>query len=330
MESILPQGLTMRPATLDDIDMLYSLSHAYDISQYGEDGEEEYTREDIRIIFSGPNMNLERDTRLVFDREGRLVGLLLLENYKHVKFSVGTRIHPSYSDPRLGDYLVELGEAWAREQMAQAEPGVRVTIAGWTSTTDSAAIARYERAGFQEVRRHWRMEIKLNEEPAVPVWPDGVELRPFVPERDKYAVYRAIDTAFQDHWGHVSHTFEQWQHWMLERADFDPTLWFIAWEGEQVAGGSLCVIEGQWGWVSTLGVLRTWRRKGLGMALLQHSFGEFYRRGLRKAGLGVDSQNLTGATRLYRRAGMHVARETITYEKELRVGVELSTQTLAV
>jgi ribosomal protein S18 acetylase RimI-like enzyme len=66
------------------------------------------------------------------------------------------------------------------------------------------------------------------------------------------------------------------------------------------------------------------------MALLQHSFGEFYRRGLRRAGLGVDSQNLTGAVRLYYRAGMHVARETITYEKELRAGVEMSTQTLVV
>jgi|SRR5579883_3274738 len=327
MESILPQGLTMRPATLDDIDILYGLSHDYDVSQYGE---EEYTRGDIQIIFSGPRVNLERDTRLVFDREGRLVGALLLENHQHAKFFVTMRIHPSYSDARLGDYLVELAEAWAREGMAQAEPGVRVTISGWMPTTDLAAIARYERAGFQEVRRHWRMEIELNEEPAAPVWPDGIELRPFVPGRDDYAVYQAIDIAFEDHWGHVTPTFEQWQHWTVERADFDPTLWFIAWEGEQVAGGSLCAIEGQLGWVSTLGVLRAWRRKGLGMALLQHSFGEFYRRGLRKAGLGVDSQNLTGATRLYRRAGMHVARETITYEKELRVGVELSTQTLAV
>src|SRR5579885_2264004 len=178
MESILPQGLTMRPATLDDIDMLYSLSHDYDVSQYGADGEEEYTREDIRIIFSGPDVNLERDTRLVFDREGRLVGSLFLEDHKHAKFFVTTRIHPGYSNPRLGDYLVGLGEAWARERMAQAEPGVRVTIGCWMPTTDSAAIARYERAGFQEVRRHWRMEIELNEEPAAPVWPDGVELRP--------------------------------------------------------------------------------------------------------------------------------------------------------
>ncbi|HEV2582694.1 MAG TPA: GNAT family N-acetyltransferase, partial [Ktedonobacteraceae bacterium] len=82
------------------------------------------------------------------------------------------------------------------------------------------------------------------------------------------------------------------------------------------------------GWVNTLAVLRPWRKQGLGMALLLHSFREFYQRGKRKVGLGVDSQNLTGATRLYQRAGMHVAREHITYEKELRAGIELSTQIL--
>src|SRR5437016_14577840 len=71
------------------------------------------------------------------------------------------------------------------------------------------------------------------------------------------------------------------------------------------------------------------RSKGLGMALLRQSFVEFYRRGSRKARLGVDSQNLSGATRLYERAGMHKAHESYNYEKELRAGVELSIQALA-
>ena len=70
------------------------------------------------------------------------------------------------------------------------------------------------------------------------------------------------------------------------------------------------------------------KHHGLGLALLHHAFGEFYRRGTYKVGLGVDSQNLTGATRLYERAGMHIARQYIGYEKELRTGVELSTQAI--
>ncbi len=124
--------------------------------------------------------------------------------------------------------------------------------------------------------------------------------------------------------------FEEWKHWMLDREGFDPTLFFLAFDGQQLAGCSLCSYELGDGWVNTLAVLRPWRKQGLGMALLLHSFGEFYRRGKRRVGLGVDSQNLTGATRLYQRAGMHVSREYISYEKELRAGIELSTQAIAV
>jgi ribosomal protein S18 acetylase RimI-like enzyme len=65
------------------------------------------------------------------------------------------------------------------------------------------------------------------------------------------------------------------------------------------------------------------------MALLQHSFAEFYQRGWRHAGLDVDASNLTGALKLYERAGMHVARRYDRFEKELRPGRELMTTELS-
>ncbi len=82
------------------------------------------------------------------------------------------------------------------------------------------------------------------------------------------------------------------------------------------------------GWVDSLGMRRPWRRRGLALVLLHHSFGEFYRRGKCKVGLEVDAQSLTGATRLYEKAGMHVDRQYANYEKELRPGGDLSTQSL--
>ncbi len=101
----------------------------------------------------------------------------------------------------------------------------------------------------------------------------------------------------------------------------------------EMPGFSLCTPfsfeDPQMGWVGTLGVCRAWRKRGIGLALLRHSFYEFYRRGLRKAGLGVDAQNLTGALRLYEGAGMHVHQTFDRYEKELRPGVEIGTQTLS-
>jgi ribosomal protein S18 acetylase RimI-like enzyme len=103
-------------------------------------------------------------------------------------------------------------------------------------------------------------------------------------------------------------------------------------DGEQVAGVCLCRAHGydnpEIGHVNTLGVRRPWRQRGIGLALLRHSFGELYRRGRRGAGLGVDAENLTGALRLYENAGMYVQHAFDRFEKEIRPGKEISVQSL--
>jgi mycothiol synthase len=104
--------------------------------------------------------------------------------------------------------------------------------------------------------------------------------------------------------------------------------------GDQVIGTALNYPyvddDHEMGWVGTLGVVRDWRRNGLGLALLHHSFEEFHRRGKRKVGLGVDAQSLTGATRLYLKAGMNPdpRREWSIFEKELHPGKEYGTQSV--
>ena len=156
-------------------------------------------------------------------------------------------------------------------------------------------------------------------------------------DQDERMTIQAARDSFHDHWGYVEQPFEEeferWTHFMKNAPDFDPSIWFLAMDGDQIAGVSLCLTETNgdpdMGWVGTLGVLRAWRRKGLGLALLRHSFDEFYRRGKRRVGLGVDAHSLTGATRLYEKAGMRVARQYATYEKEVRPGKDLSTQSLA-
>ena len=94
----------------------------------------------------------------------------------------------------------------------------------------------------------------------------------------------------------------------------------IAWDGDEVAGFSQNRVRMGIGWVGTIAVRRPWRGKGLGLALMTQTFGEFYKRGMYTIGLGVDAENPTGATRLYQKAGMHPASEHVTYEKELRAG----------
>ena len=87
--------------------------------------------------------------------------------------------------------------------------------------------------------------------------------------------------------------------------------------GEEPVGAALCYNYSDEGWVRQIAVLRQWRGRGIALQLLYHIFGEFYRRGVRRVGLVVDSQNATGATHLYERAGMHSTLQLDTYEKKL-------------
>ena len=56
---------------------------------------------------------------------------------------------------------------------------------------------------------------------------------------------------------------------------------------------------------------------GLGRALLFHSFRELRRLGRTAVGLSVDSENPTGAVRLYESVGMRPVSRRVLYEKQL-------------
>jgi len=181
------------------------------------------------------------------------------------------------------------------------------------------------------------MRIDMDGPVSDPEWPEGITLKPYDHETDAEAVYLADIEAFRDHFGFIEQPFEDgfrdFMQMMTGYENFDPTLWFIAMDGDEIAGISLCrpnsYDDPDLGFVNTLAVRRPWRKRGLGLALLRHSFNEFYRRGRRKVGLGVDAENLTGALRLYEKAGMHVHRQYNLYEKELRPGKEISVQSLS-
>jgi mycothiol synthase len=317
----------VRPPTRNDLEAVHRLLEVCDIAEYSVP---DITLEDLRTLWLGPTFNLATDAWMVITPGDRLIGYASVEHRQHVRIYTLVRVLPEYAGQGIEEYLLQLSEDWAQRQIPLAKSGVRVTLNSWTGNQNDDAQRSFERAGFKEVRRQWRMEIEIAESPLAPKWPEQVAVRTFIPGQDDRIVFHAVDEAFQDHWGHMEGNFDEWKHWTIERENFDPSLWFLAFEGDEIAGASLCTYQMDDGWVDTLAVRRPWRRQGLGMALLLHSFGEFYRRGKYKVGLGVDSQNLTGATRLYERAGMHVARIYITYEKELRAGIEPSTQAIPI
>jgi len=319
--------LLVRPPTMDDLEAVHGLLKECDIAEYGVP---DITLDDLRTLWQGPSFNISTDAWMVIAPGNRLVGYADVEHRQHTRIYTLVRVLPEYAGRRIEEFLLHLVEEWAQRQIPLAKPGVRVTLFSWGSDLNGAVQQALQRAGFQEVRRSWRMEIEMSHAPFAPEWPNHVTVRPCIPGQDDRIVYEAVEEAFQDHWGHMDGDFDEWKHWTIERENFDPSLWFLAFNGDEIAGASLCTYQMDDGWVDTLAVRRQWRRKGLGMALLIHSFNDFYRRGKYKVGLTVDSQNLTGATRLYERAGMHVARTYISYEKELRAGIELSTQAIPI
>jgi ribosomal protein S18 acetylase RimI-like enzyme len=230
---------------------------------------------------------------------------------------------------------------WAEERACQeidsVGPDLRFTTHVNTYRGLEGPQRLFEAMGYHHIRSTHLMEIEMDAAPPEPVWPEGIRVRTFDLERELEAVYHAEIDAFRDHFGFVEKPFEagfrHWKHHKTNYEDFDPGLWFLAVDGNEIAGISLCRATSpdglELGWVRSLGVRRPWRKRGLGLALLQHSLGEFYRRGQQEVGLGVDAESLTGALRLYEKAGMHVRQTDDRYEKEIRPGREISVQSLS-
>lgn len=322
-----PKALLVRAPVMDDLQAAYDVIYAAGLA---DNGIESFTLEDLRLSWQEDKFNLATDAWVVVTSEGRIVAYADTGERNHIKLYGFIRVHPDYRGLEIEKYLLRLIEARMQQHISQAPAHARVTLAFETSHNNQGDATLLQQAGYEHNRSFYLMEINLREAPPSPEWPTGLTIRTMRPGEER-TVFEMIEEAFSDHWGHLPGKYEEWEHWLIKREGFDPSLWFLVFEGEQLAAGALCLYEPtlQAGWVGQLAVRRPWRRKGLGMALLQQAYAEFYRRGVYKVGLGVDAQNLTGALRLYERAGMHVAVQTDSYQKELRAGEELSTQTLS-
>src|SRR5919204_4538864 len=111
----------------------------------------------------------------------------------------------------------------------------------------------FDARGYREVRRFFRMQIDLDRPPEPPEWPAGIDVATFRLE-DARAFKDAIDESFADEWGFHTSTFEQWQRDRLNAPETDTSLWFVAREGDEIAGVIRC--DGRrfgGGWVGALG-----------------------------------------------------------------------------
>jgi GNAT superfamily N-acetyltransferase len=330
----LKQGYSARPGTLEDVEALVDLYNEYWKAMIGI---VKFSVDDFRGIFSTPGFDMAASLRVVLSPAGEIVGSALVMDLANPPIHPGMFgcVRQGFESQGIGSHLLDWGEARARHAIERCPEGARVSMQVQTTPTHQPTLRLFQKKGLTPVRYSWIMLTELNGTPPEPIWPEGIRIETYQNFTDLEAIVRAVDEAFADHWGYVDRSgdperMKRVQHSLETDPDFDPTLWYLAFARDEIAAVALCGPkmgeDRQTGFVQTLGVRRPWRRQGLGLALLHLAFGEFHRRGYAAVGLGVDTQNLSGATRLYEKAGMRAISELAVYEKELRAGEELSKQ----
>jgi mycothiol synthase len=178
-----------------------------------------------------------------------------------------------------------------------------------------------EQRGYRLWRSSYTMQIVLGEPPPEPSRvSEGIELRPYR-RGDEGALRAALNESFANDPFFHGASSAHFREFYLRARGFDPSLWLLAWDGEELAGFVLAFPERAGepglGWVHSLAVRAPWRRRGLGEALLRAAISELHARGFRRVGLGVDAENESGALRLYERVGMTIARQSNNWVLDL-------------
>ena len=313
----LPEGYTTRAPAHEDAEAVAALISA---CQIADTGASDMSVEELHDDWH--SLDLAEEAVIVTSPDGRTAAYADVLNRSFVIVSIYGYVHPDFRGMGLGSYLVAWGERWTRDHMPQAQDNACVVAQHYINSANEAARRLLENSGYTPVRGIYVMETKLEEAPPLPHWPADISVRTFVPGRDERAVYEAVEDAFRDMWGRPRGTFERFVG-MTKAESFDPSLWFLALEGDEIAGVTLCKTLAGEGWVDVVGVRRPWRNRGLGLALLRHAFTEYHQRGTPRVSLSVDAESVTGAPRLYGRAGMRVRESYVIHLKELRPGVDL-------
>ncbi|MDQ3548810.1 MAG: GNAT family N-acetyltransferase, partial [Chloroflexota bacterium] len=288
-------------------------------------GEGDMTISRMRGWWLESERNLATDNWFISAPDGQLAAYADYSEYDpYEENGFDYAVYPDHAGIGLEQVIYETAEQRARQSVPKASPNARVTLQTRVWASNHADQTLLIECGYEQARVWNRMLIEMHGLPPQPVWPSGISVRTLRPD-EVDAVHNAWEDAQRDEYGFASLTRAEFQTWFVdEEEDFDPTLWFLATNDEdgEIVGYTLCRWqrpgEPETGHIRYVAVRRSYRRRGIARALLLHTFREFHHRGKRKVGLAVDSTSLTGADRLYERAGMRATHQMLVFEKVLR------------
>jgi mycothiol synthase len=302
-----PKGYLLRQPTPADTNAIVALINASKAEKMGGYATST-TVNAYRSLLDLPNFDAELDRAVVSRRDGTLAGYgHVINRQGYMNNNAEIHVHPTQRGQGIGTCLTQWAEQRARQLIPLAPEGWAVTLGCAVIYPDQAARNILTQQEFTLVRHFWSLRIELGDS-VVPQWPQGITVRNKIRGQDEERIYQAIDETFRDHWGHVEVPFAEGFRRFMQRdvknnPDYDPSLWFLALDGQEIAGYAICREQqshlSKIGYVDKLGVRAPWRQRGIGLALLQHSFQAF-------------------AQRLYERAGMTIFLQKELYQKVLR------------
>lgn len=320
-----PAGFTARPATLPDLERVARL---FEVAAEHRGGRVRVREDDLRFRWLA--LDQLDETMLIEhpDAEPRLAAYAEFqveldpftgEAVAHIE----ARVHPAWAGHGIASFL--LGHAEERACSAARAAGrssvaLYLTVVDGDDRTASFLAAR----GFAPVRHLLDLRLDLHAAPPAPAWPPGVRCRPLRRGEDEAAAWQVHQAAFADVGTHLPIPLDDWVEERIgQNPSFDPSLFLLAEHDDEVIGIAVCRAGAtgspEDGWIRDLAVLPSWRRKGVGMALLRSALEAFRRRGLTGAALEVDDVTLEGAVALYRRAGMRITHRTDLFRRILEV-----------
>jgi mycothiol synthase len=288
------------------------------------------TVEDRRAWFGNPSEQFQplRDVTIA-EVDGRMVGHVKRDwvdtNDGLREFRTGGAVDPAFRRRGIGTALLRESERRSAILAASQSTDRPLVHGCFTDDRNVGAKALAEGEGFAPARWFFEMHrAGLDRDlPEIPPMPDGIDVRP-VDESQFRAIWRADIEAFRDHWGGGDESDEAFRRYQ-DAPNFDPSLWVVAWEGDEVVAASVNTIyhednkalDVKRGWLDSVFTRRPWRKRGLASALIARSLHVLADRGIGIAALGVDADNPSGALRLYESHGFSVVERANAWRKPL-------------